>query len=139
MNKKKYELQESGIFKNIFIGEANSGRSLVLTDFIIEKIKEDYTVILFDKELAFSETFYTIKNSYPHSKFVMRINSFNSEGFELLSSYYNNSKESEKVIIIFGKISSSDLPEFQKALQLFSDRLNIYAFCQLPKDYFKTK
>ena len=82
MNKKKYELQTSGIFKNIFIGEANSGRSVVLTDFIMEKIKEDYTVILFDKELAFSETFYTIKNSYPHSKFVMRFNSFDS--FELL-------------------------------------------------------
>ena len=139
MSKQKYKLQTSGIFKNIFIGEANSGRSLVLKDFIIEKIKEDYTVILFDNELSFSEIFYTIKNLFPHSKFIVRNNTFNSEGFNFLSSYYNNSKESEKVIIIFGTISPSDLPEFHKALELFSDRLNIYAFCQLPKDYFKSK
>lgn len=138
MNKKKYELQTSGIFKNIFIGEANSGRSLVLKDFIIEKIKEDYKVILFDNDLSFSESFYTIKNLIPHSKFLIRSTTFNSEGFNILSSYYNN-PDLDNSIIIFGKISISDLPEFQKALQLFSDRLNIYAFCQLPKNYFKTK
>lgn len=137
MNKKKYELQTSGIFKNIFIGEANSGRSLVLKNFIIEKIKEDYKVILFDNDLSFSEPFYTIKNLIPHSKFLIRSTTFNSEGFNMLSSYYNN-PDLDKSIIIFGKISISDLPEFHKALELFSDRLNIYAFCQLPKDYFKT-